>query len=67
MSPDALVMIKIDRYFAGGQGLGVRYDDQDLNIDWRIPKMSRILSFADQELPNFNEILTPFDYNIKLY
>ena len=67
LSPDALVMIKIDRYFAGGEGLGVRYDDENLNIDWKIPKNSRILSKADQELPSFNEILSPFDYNGKLY
>ena len=67
LSPDALVMIKIDRYFAAGEGLGVRYDDENLNIDWKIPKNSRILSKADQELPSFNEILSPFDYNGKLY
>lgn len=67
LSPDALVMIKIDRYFAAGEGLGVRYDDENLNIDWKIPKNSRILSKTDQELPSFNEILSPFDYNGKLY
>ncbi len=67
LSPDALVMIKIDRYFADGEGLGVKYDDEKLNIDWKIPKESIILSNADKKLLNFNEFLSPFDYNNNLY
>ena len=67
LSEDAIVNIKIDRYFASGEGIGVRYDDQDLNIDWKIPKHLHIISKADEMLPNFKDVSSPFHYNIKLY
>ena len=31
-------MIKIDRYFASGESIGIKYDDEDLAIDWKIDK-----------------------------
>ncbi len=67
LSQSALVMIKIDRYFANGESIGVKYNDEKLNIDWKVPKKFQILSQADKELLNFNDISSPFDYNIKLY
>lgn len=33
LSQSALVMIKIDRYFANGESIGVKYNDEKLNID----------------------------------
>jgi dTDP-4-dehydrorhamnose 3,5-epimerase len=38
LSEDAIVNIKIDRYFASGESIGARYDDEDLSIDWKITK-----------------------------
>lgn len=67
LSEDAIVNIKIDRYFTSGEGIGVRYDDQDLNIDWKIPKHLHILSKADRLLANFKDVSSPFYYNTKLY
>ena len=67
LSEDSIVNIKIDRYFAAGEGIGVRYDDQDLSIDWKIPINSQILSKNDSKLPNFKDISSPFYYNEKLY
>ncbi|AXX95882.1 dTDP-4-dehydrorhamnose 3,5-epimerase [Arcobacter ellisii] len=67
LSEDAIVNIKIDRYFAPDQSIGVKYDDEYLNIDWKIPKECVILSSADKKLLNFNDISSPFDYNSKLY
>lgn len=67
LSKDAIVNIKIDRYFAAGQSLGVRYDDEYLNIDWKIPKELQILSSADEKLLNFNDISSLFDYNAQVY
>ena len=60
-------MIKIDRYFANNESIGIKYDDKNLNIDWKIPKDCIILSEADKKLLNFNEVLSPFEYNRKLY
>ena len=67
LSEDALVMIKIDNYLANGQSIGVKYDDEFLNIDWKIPKDKVILSFADKELDNFKEEISPFIYGESFY
>jgi dTDP-4-dehydrorhamnose 3,5-epimerase len=67
LSEDALVMIKVDRYFANGESIGIKYDDEKLNIDWKVPQKFQILSQADKKLLNFNDISSPFDYNIELY
>lgn len=67
LSDDAIVLIKIDRYFAEGESIGVKYDDKTLAIDWKIPKDLEILSDGDKKLLNFNSFSSPFNYNIKLY
>jgi dTDP-4-dehydrorhamnose 3,5-epimerase len=67
LSEDAIVNIKIDRYFASGEGIGVRYDDKYLNINWKIPKHQHILSKADEMLLNFKDVSSPFHYNTELY
>ena len=67
LSKDALVMIKIDRYFALGESIGVKYDDEDLNIDWKIKKESVIVSEADKNLLAFNYTKSPFMYNKNYY
>ena len=67
LSEDAIVNIKIDKYFAIGQSIGVKYDDEFLNIDWKIEKKFQILSDADEKLLSFNDVSSPFDYNVKLY
>lgn len=36
-------------------------------IDWKMPKELQILSNVDKKLLNFNDILSPFDYNVQLY
>lgn len=67
LSQDAIVNIKIDRYFAAGQSIGVKFDDEYLNIDWKIPKELQILSNADGKLPKFIETTSPFFYEKNYY
>ncbi|WP_419671382.1 dTDP-4-dehydrorhamnose 3,5-epimerase family protein [Aliarcobacter butzleri] len=67
LSKDALVMIKIDRYFTLGESIGVKYDDEDLNIDWKIKKESVIVSEADKNLLAFKDTKSPFIYNKNYY
>ncbi|MDN5088797.1 dTDP-4-dehydrorhamnose 3,5-epimerase [Aliarcobacter butzleri] len=67
LSKDALVMIKIDRYFALGESIGVKYDDEDLNIDWKIKKESVIVSEADKNLLAFKDTKSPFIYDKNYY
>lgn len=67
LSKEAIVLIKIDNYLANGQSIGIKYDDEFLDIDWKIPKNFRILSDGDKKLLNFKDVSSPFDYNIKMY
>jgi len=67
LSDEAVVNIKIDKYFALGESIGIKHDDLDLNIDWKIPKQNIILSKADEKLLNFNKVSSPFKYNAKYY
>ncbi len=67
LSQDAIVNIKIDRYFAATESIGVRYDDKYLNIDWKIKKENIILGEGDKNLKSFKEVKSPFMYDDNLY
>lgn len=67
LSQDTIVNIKIDRYFEAGQSIGVKFNDEYLNIDWKIPKELQILSNADEKLPKFIETTSPFFYEKNYY
>ena len=67
LSEDAIVNIKIDRYFAAGESIGVRYDDKYLNIDWKIKKENIILGEGDKNLKSFKKLKSPFMYDDNLY
>lgn len=67
LSEDAIVNIKIDRYFTAGESIGVKYDDKDLSIDWKISAKDIILSKVDIELKLFKDVISPFDYGKNYY
>lgn len=67
LSEDALVMIKVDRYFAYGESIGVKYDDEDLAINWNIKNKDIILGEGDKNLKSFKELKSPFTYKDNLY
>lgn len=67
LSEDALVMIKVDRYFTSGESIGIKYDDKDLNIDWKVNENLIVLSDADKRLLNFKDVKSPFIYDINYY
>ena len=65
LSEEALVMIKVDCYFAQGESIGVAYDDKELNIDWKV--VDPILSIADSLLPSLHNVTSPFKYTQNYY
>lgn len=67
LSQDAIVNIKIDRYFTAGESIGVRYDDEDLMIDWEIKNKDITLGEGDKNLKSFKETKSPFSYKNNLY
>lgn len=53
LSKSVMFTYKCDNYYDKSAEIGVRYDDPDLNIDWKIPRKDRILSKKDLQLPSF--------------
>lgn len=47
---------KCDTFYNKAAEYGVKYDDIDLNIDWKIPENKRIVSEKDQKLPLFKDL-----------
>ena len=62
LSESAVVMYKTDGYYNKGSEAGIRFDDPDLAIDWKIPSGKAIVSHKDLELPPFSKLVTNFDY-----
>jgi dTDP-4-dehydrorhamnose 3,5-epimerase len=62
LSPFADVLYKTDNYYSRDHEAGLRFDDPDLSIDWRIPSDQAILSPKDLELPCLKDLPTDFEY-----
>jgi dTDP-4-dehydrorhamnose 3,5-epimerase len=62
LSPFADVLYKTDNYYSRDHEAGLRFDDPDLSIDWRIPSDQSILSPKDLELPCLKDLSTDFEY-----
>lgn len=56
LSEEAKFLYKCDEFYDHEAEIGVRYDDPQLNIDWKIPIEKRIISEKDQHLPFFHEL-----------
>lgn len=67
LSSRATVLIKIDKYFAAGEGIGIQYNDEELDINWGIEESDVILSQSDENLPKFSSSLSPFTYEKNYY
>jgi dTDP-4-dehydrorhamnose 3,5-epimerase len=60
LSESAVVMYKTDAYYNDASEAGIRFDDPDLAIDWKISSGNTIVSPKDQALPLFSELNTNF-------
>ena len=67
LSEDSVVNIKIDRYLASGESIGVKYNDKDLDIDWKLDNQDIILSDTDKKLTSFKKTKSPFIYGKNYY
>lgn len=54
LTPDTVVLYKVDAFYAPQADSGIRWDDPDLAIPW--PVETAILSDKDQRLPRLSEI-----------
>jgi dTDP-4-dehydrorhamnose 3,5-epimerase len=51
----ATFFYKVDKFYEPGNEVGIMYNDQDLNIDWRLAESEIILSEKDKTLGSFAE------------
>ena len=63
LSETAVVLYKCDQFYHKPSEGGVRFDDPDLNIDWKIPTNKAVISEKDQQLPSFKDLVTNFQYS----
>jgi dTDP-4-dehydrorhamnose 3,5-epimerase len=55
LSETATFFYKVDKFYEPGNEVGIMYNDQDLNIDWRLSESEIILSEKDKTLGSFAE------------
>ena len=56
LSDEALVSYKCDNFYAPQSEGGVRFDDPELGIDWRLPTRERMVAEKDLALPLLKEL-----------
>lgn len=60
LSEKAEVLYKCDTFYSKESEAGIIYNDAELNIDWRIPEESIIVSEKDKQLPSFAQCSNSF-------
>lgn len=60
LSEKAEVLYKCDEFYNKETEAGIIYNDAELNIDWRIPEESRVVSEKDMQLPLFAQCKNSF-------
>ena len=59
LTEEALVVYKVDAYYAPESEGGLRWDDDVLRITW--PTRDPLVSDKDKRLPSFKEFVSPFE------
>jgi dTDP-4-dehydrorhamnose 3,5-epimerase len=62
LSESAVISYKVDNRYAPEYDAGIRFDDESLQIDWRLPQEEVQLSDKDKNLPSFKDLDSPFNF-----
>jgi dTDP-4-dehydrorhamnose 3,5-epimerase len=62
LSETSIVLYKCDAFYNKQSEGGIRYDDKDLNIDWKLDPADMIVSGKDLQLPLFKECVNNFEF-----
>ncbi|MDQ3551358.1 MAG: dTDP-4-dehydrorhamnose 3,5-epimerase [Bacteroidota bacterium] len=62
LSETAVVLYKCDKLYNKESEGGIRYNDQDLNIDWKVKPEDAVVSEKDIALPDFKNCIHNFIY-----
>lgn len=60
LSREAVVSYKVDNYYSPSHDNGIKWDDENLNINWGVNKLDIIVSEKDNNLPPLTKIFNPF-------
>jgi len=63
LSPVAVVLYKCDSLYNKQSEAGIRFDDADLAIDWKIEREKSIISDKDIQLPSFKDAVSNFEFS----
>jgi dTDP-4-dehydrorhamnose 3,5-epimerase len=67
LEDDTIFAYKVDNYYSPENDRGIAFDDEDLDIDWKIPKEELLLSEKDTKQPKLSETEDIFDYKADYY
>jgi dTDP-4-dehydrorhamnose 3,5-epimerase len=62
LSESAVFAYKVDNTYAPESDSGIRFDDQELDIDWGITNEEVLLSVKDKNLPFLKDLGSPFNF-----
>jgi dTDP-4-dehydrorhamnose 3,5-epimerase len=62
LSDTAIVLYKCDHLYNKESEGGIRFDDKDLNIDWKVNAKEAVVSEKDMSLPDFKNCFHNFTY-----
>jgi dTDP-4-dehydrorhamnose 3,5-epimerase len=60
LSDAAVVLYKCDEYYAPEFEAGIRYDDPEIGVDWKVDPDNMILSERDLNMPSLDEAIMNF-------
>jgi dTDP-4-dehydrorhamnose 3,5-epimerase len=67
LEDDTIFAYKVDNYYSPENDRGIAFDDEELGIDWILPKNELILSQKDTKHPKLFETNDLFKYGINYY
>lgn len=62
LSDTAVVLYKCDELYAPDHEAGIRYDDPEIGVDWKIEPGDRIISDRDNKMPGIKNAKMNFKY-----
>lgn len=61
LSPEAEVLYKCDAYYDPASEAGIRFDDPDIKVDWKLNLQEARVSGKDLQLPSWKEYMSEIE------
>lgn len=59
------LLIQSDNYFSADYGIGIAWNDPDLNIDWKLHDTEPMISERDKQYPSFHDFIVAYNGGIE--